>query len=192
MTRDITPELGTASKKSVIRPFIATEMFFTSGTVRLNSMTRNISFDPGTGLQEFGGIGDLGSISAVEETAETKATSIQLTLSGIPSEFISISLQEQYQGEDCIVYFGLLNESLTLLSTPTVLFKGQMDTMDLFIGQTASITILVQSRMARWEEPNVGRYTNEDQQAKFPGDKFLEFVPQMQNRELNWGIKDPK
>ena len=45
----------------------------------------------------------------------------------------------------------------------------------------------VESRLADWERPRVSRYTDADQQQRFPGDLGCRFAPQMVEKELVWG-----
>ena len=59
--------------------------------------------------------------------------------------------------------------------------------MNIEAGETATISISVESRLVDWERPRVHRYTNADQQIAYPGDKGLEFVAQMVEKELVWG-----
>jgi hypothetical protein len=62
-----------------------------------------------------------------------------------------------------------------------------MDTMDLSLGATGKLSVIIQSRLADWERPRLSRYTNEEQQALYSGDKGLEFVPQMVEKTIIWG-----
>ena len=39
-----------------------------------------------------------------------------------------------------------------------------------------------------WERSRIRRYTNQDQQQKFSGDKGLEFIQELQEKELFWGV----
>lgn len=133
------------------------------------------------------GIGGLGTIEPIQEQASLEAIGLRLTLSGVPTEAIAITLGEQYQGKPCQIWFAPLREDLQLLSSPVRAFSGRMDTMDTEVGETATITVSVESRMVAWERAKTRRYNNEDQQSRYPGDRGFEFVAQMVEKNLSWG-----
>jgi len=62
-----------------------------------------------------------------------------------------------------------------------------MDTMDVELGTTASITVAAESRLADWDRPRVRRYNAADQNISYPSDKGFEFVPQMVEKSIRWG-----
>lgn len=136
---------------------------------------------------EWTGLGNLGGMEPLQEQAGLEAIGVRLTLSGVPSEMIALTLGEQYQGKPCQIWFAPLREDLRLLVDPVRLFYGRMDTMNVEVGDTATITVSAESRMATWDRARVRRYNNEDQQSRYPGDKGFEFVPQMVEKNLQWG-----
>lgn len=121
------------------------------------------------------------------EGAELQSYAVQLTLSGIPTELVSLALVDQYQGREAKIYLGLVDDKHALTGTPLLIFRGQMDTMDIELGKNATITLTVQSRLADWERPRLRRYTNEDQQSDYPDDRGFEFVAQMAEKTIYWG-----
>ncbi|AOZ06763.1 hypothetical protein [Cupriavidus malaysiensis] len=133
------------------------------------------------------GIGALGSIEPIQEQASLEAIGVQLTLSGVPSEVIAITLAEQYQGKPCQIWFAPLRGDLQLATQPIRLFAGRMDTMNTEVGDTATITLSAESRMVTWDRPRTRRYNNEDQQSRYPGDRGFEYVAQMVEKSLIWG-----
>lgn len=183
MTRDISPQMITASEGEVVRPVTAAELSFASGFVRLNTSPYAITIEG----NQYLGVGSFGNASAIQEGSDQQAYGITLTLSGIPPELVSIALGEHYQGRSCRVFLVLLNSAHAVVSTPIVLWAGRMDTMDIELGETATITVSAESRLVDWERPRIRRYTSEDQRADYPDDKGFEFVPQMQEKELVWG-----
>ena len=156
---------------------------FSSGIVAANTGVSTISF----GGDDYLGVGTLGDISPVSESVSSKPFSISLTLSGVPAALVSVALGEQYQGRDAKVYLAMLDEGHQLIADPVLLFRGRIDTMDLVIAETATISMTVQSRMADWDKPRIRRYNHEDQIVDHPTDKGLEFAPQMVERTLVWG-----
>jgi len=190
VSRDLTSGMATASTADIFRPFTAVELNFSTGRLRFNSTDRTLTFnaDSGSPSDDFLGVGQYGSMSVVEESSELKNYSIDLQLRGIPNDLISSALGADYQGRPCLVWFGLMEADFAVIADPTLWFDGLMDTMDIQLGEEATVTLKAQSRLARWEEAQNVRYTNEEQQNRFPGDKGLEFVAQMVEKEIVWRV----
>lgn len=135
----------------------------------------------------FLGVGSLGKISPLEEGDDLRARGFSLSLSGIPPEMLSLSLQESYQGRRASIWIAVLNSDYQLVANPIGPWIGRIDTQDGELGETATVTINVESRLIDWERPRIRRYTDADQQLAYPGDRGCEFVSQMVEKELVWG-----
>lgn len=183
MSREISSLTLAAGKADVARPVILVRLDFLSGTVRATSAPFDVTHDGET----YTGVGNLGAMSAVPEGAELQSYAVELTLSGIPPELVSMALADKYQGREARLYLALLDEEYRVTGTPLLIFRGQMDTLDIELGKTATLTLTVQSRMADWERPRLRRYTHEDQRALYPEDKGFEFVGQMAEKTIYWG-----
>lgn len=179
--------LASVTAQDVSIPVLFAELDFPSGFVRVHTIIGTITW----GGYDWTGVGTLGQVSTVEESAELSRKTITYTLSGIPGSMISIVLGEQYQGRTAKLYFGVLSPTTgQLIATPVLIDRGLMDVSEIEEGETCSVTITAENRIASWDRPVVRRYTNADQQARFPGDKGLEFVDQAADKEINWGRKD--
>ncbi len=195
MSREITSAAQGASQAEVARPVLLVELDFPSGFVRVNSTDRSMFFDSqgASPLNEFLGVGRVGSISTVGETSGLQARGVELSLSGIPSAHISAAF-ESAQGRPGRIWIGFLDDSYALVVEPVLVFSGLIDNSSIDIGETATVTVTVESRLIAWERAKIRRYTNEDQQQRFSGesptitDKFLEFVNQTVDKEILWGV----
>ena len=188
MARDLTPSVIAESLSEAPRPFILVKLEFDIGTIRLNSTDRDLTVDvDGDGDQTYQGVGNLGQISTMEETSELRPTGIVLTLSGIQPSYISIALGAQYQGRSVKIWEAFFDSSYAVVADPILQWSGLIDTMDISMGETAAIRLTAEHKLIRWEEPKLRRYTNEDQQEQFTGDKGLEFVNQTTEKEIIWG-----
>ena len=187
MSRSLTAAAQTASASEVVRPFFAVELDFASGFVRANSTPMTLRFDPGGGALDFLGLGRLAEISPVEEGVELQAYGMTLKLSGVSAEHIAIALGEHYQGRAARVWLGFLDSQHAIVADPVLLFQGRMDDMPMVMGDSGEIVVRVESRLADWERPRVSRYTDADQQQRYPGDLGCRFAPQMVEKELVWG-----
>lgn len=183
MARDLTAGAQTAAEAEVVRPILFVYLALDGGDVRVNSSDRNWVFDGNTYL----GVGVLGGISKVEETSELQANGIQLTLSGIPSAYVTTVLSEDYQGREVTIWQGFVNDSYALVADPIKQGVWLIDQMSVALGETATVTLTAENKLVRWETPNVRRYTDADQQQRFPGDLGLQCVAQTVEKEILWG-----
>ena len=187
MTRDATAAVVIETKTAAPRTVALVELDFPSGFVRMNSTDRTIPFDSGSGIVNFLGAGRLGSVSIIGETTQLQANGLSLSLSGIPAAHVSLAF-ERAQGRAGRVWLGLLDSSYQLILDPSLIFSGLIDSSAIALGETGTVTINLENRVIAWERPKVRRFTNEDQQQRFAGDKFLEFVNQTVDKELLWGV----
>ena len=93
-----------------LNPFVAIDLAFDSGDVRLWNGYGEITIDS----QVYTGAGSLLAISSVEETGEIAARGVTMTLTGISSDIISIALSENYQNRTAKVFIGSLSDSGTV------------------------------------------------------------------------------
>jgi hypothetical protein len=182
-TRTLTPAVDGAMAAGHVPLLVFVLMDFPSGMLRVNNSGVTIPWDG----HDWLGVGRLGGIGAIEEGATLEARGLQLAISGVPPENIAIALGQSYQGRDCKVWAAPLTEGHAVLSDPALVFWGRMDTMDIDLGETATITVSAESRLADWNRPRVRRYNHEDQQIDFAGDLFFDQGPQMVEKELRWG-----
>ena len=82
-----------------------------------------------------------------------------------------------------------MTEDYQIIADPVVVFKGRMDTMDIEVGKTSSVTVSVESRLVDWERPRIRRYNDADQRSEFPTDRGCRYVAQMVSKDLPWGRK---
>lgn len=184
MTNRLDEEAAAETEKDVVRPILLAWLDFLSGETRLWSGVGNLEWNDET----WQGIGTLGRVSTVEETMELRATGMTLQLSGVKAENISDVVAEPIQGRKAKVYLGFLDEDFALVTDPIVIFDGRMDTVEIIDGgPTATITLLVENRLRDLERARTRRYTDADQQARFPNDKGLEYVPSLQEIDIPWG-----
>ena len=181
MSRDLTPTTLAAIDDDVVYPFFAVELMFDSEVLRM--WTGQGTFNDG--VNDWIGAGNLLAISDIEETAEMSVRGATLTLSGVPSEILSLALSEPYQGRVCNIYFGISGENIF-----NQLFSGYMDQMNIEDGpETSTIELKVENRLIDLERARVARFTSAYQKSVYSGDKGLEFLEDMQDRPLTWGKK---
>jgi hypothetical protein len=184
MSRYLPDAVKTLIAEDVVRPALCVQMLFDSGAVLANSTPIDININDTV----FLGVGMLGRIGMVEETTETQASNLAVELSGIPRELISLALQEKYQGRTLNVYVAYLDRDWRMPAGAVIaIFSGRMDQMRIELGATATIRVTAESRLTDWDRAHNGRYTDEDQQRRYPGDLGLQFVTRTVEQELAWG-----
>jgi hypothetical protein len=185
MARSLTTALEAATVARNVPPILLLELVFDSVTTRVWSGWGDLVW----GARTFTGAGTLGAVSPVEEATELRATGLDLTLSGIPSSVLSLALSEPYQGRLATVWMGALDpNTFALVADPYQIFQGRMDVMTVAdSGETATITISVESRLIDLERSRERRYDDADQKIDYPTDRFFEYVPSLQDIEIKWG-----
>lgn len=186
--RDISAEMAAGAKESKIRSLVLVELVFDSGTLRLNNSLVNIPWNGNI----YYGVGDLGDISSVRENTNLESSGITMTLTGIKQEYISIGLGDHIQGRRAQIYEVLLNDDFSVKKDPVPLGPWKMDVLEIVYGKSCTLTLQCESLMAGWNRTKLQRYTHEEQDRQFPGDKGLEFVADMVTRDFNWGEESDK
>lgn len=206
MTRELEPSVSGLLEDDVVYPFFAVELLFDGNNVlRMWTGLGDIVID---GVTYFGS-GNLLGISEIEETSEIAAKGATIDLTGVPSEVLSLALQEPYQGRICNIYLGLFSVNNFLLAESgdyiltesgdkialekqdtslTEIFTGYMDQMNVQEDPNGSVVELkVENKLIDLERQRVARYTSAYQKSQFPGDKGLDFVSSLQDKSIVWG-----
>jgi hypothetical protein len=165
---------------------VAIELDFPSGFVRINGSPADISLNGNI----FLGVGGLGAITTVEESAELRAFDLSVQLSGVPRDSVAIALSQAYQGRRGSVWeVPLSPTTYQPVDAPILFFRGRMDQLDITVGDTATVSVRLQNRLADWDRPKLRRYTDEDQRRAHPGDLGLRFVAATVEKQLLWPAK---
>jgi len=207
MSRSLTDGILSVLSAAEIQPFFAVELFFDTTTLRMWTGLGDLVIE-GT---VYTGTGQLLQLSEISETAEIAATGANLTLSGIPSELLSLALSEPYQGRLCKIYFGAIDANRVYLTDEAgdyilaedtsridisagdpdgivEVFSGYMDQMNIEEGpETSTIAMSVESKLIDLERSRIRRYTDQSQKARYPNDRGFEFVEDLQDKQFNWG-----
>ena len=188
MARNITSAFNTAITNTVVRPIFAVELDLSTGILRFWNGLGDITMTAGGSSQTFTGLGDLMSISAIEESTSVKANNVSMSLSGIKSSLISSALGANYTNRNASVYIGLFDTSKNVIADVYTIFKGKMDVMQISEdGDTSVVTLKCENRLITLDRANERRYTLEDQKIDFPSDLGFEFIPDLQDKQIVWG-----
>ena len=169
----------------VVRPFLLVHLAFDEEPLFVNTTPNTIAWDG----EEWVGTGVLGAITPTDQNIDMTASSISLTLSGVPLPNLNSARAEKYRGREAFVYLGYFGENWEIDGDPLMSFRGEMDTMSInSSGETASITVTVKNALVEWERPSIHRYTHETQIERFPDDLGFEFLPVLKEITLPWGV----
>jgi hypothetical protein len=207
MTRELTQSIINNLEAAEVQPLFAVELYFDTQTLYMWTGIGDLVFNNIT----YVGTGQFLEISELRETAEISAKGATVSLSGIPSNLISLAISEPYQGRKCKILFGLIDANRQFLKledgsfllaedgsridvsqgavSPVVeVFNGYIDQMVINEGaDTSNITISVESRLIDLERARIFRFNDQNQKARYPTDRGFEFVEDLQDKKFNWG-----
>jgi len=205
MSRELSSSVIANLEDDVVYPFFATELQFASNIVRMWTGQGTLVLEDET---EWIGLGQLLSISSIGETSEMAVKGASISLSGIPSNLLSLALSEPYQGRVAKIYFGTFQQGSILQETANYillqdgsrinlesmsagfneLFSGYMDQMNIEeAGDTATIQMAVENKLIDLERARVARFTSGYQKSLYPNDDGLNFIEDLQDKKIPWG-----
>ncbi len=183
MSRDLDAATQASSEANLILPVALVKLEFDSGDVFLSSWTGDITYNGDV----YTGSGALATIGPVDEDNDLTRNKIQIGLRSITNEIVSIALREYVQGRPATIYMGYLNEDTMQLTGEPVIITGTMDNWNFTIGKQPTIILNVEDEFAILDKANTRRYTNADQQSRYPTDRFFEYVEQATAKDISWG-----
>lgn len=188
----LTDTYVTSSVSSIRAAYLAYLDFTASAApTRIWTGLENKTFTDFSGSATYQAIGTLGTISPIAETTEVSAKGIDLVLTGVDSNYLSLAFSNSYRGRTAAVYLVLFNEAMTSYQQ-TMIFRGRMDQMIITEGaETSVITLRCESRLVDLNRAKETRYTDEYQKSLYPNDKGLEFVAAIAGKSVYWGQSSP-
>ena len=183
MSRTVPAAILSALNDDSIEVFYAVDLTFDSGDIRMWTGYGDKTINSET----YTGTGNLLSIDGLEEASDLSARGTTLTLNGLDSTIVTYALTEEYQGRLARIYWGIGNNTVEV-------FSGYMDKMTIQdSGETATISLTVESRLISLERPNIRRYTRESHAAVRAAkgltgsDTMFDWVTKLQDKPVVWG-----
>ena len=189
MSRGFPTAVATALAQQNVAIVTFAKLEFPSGTVYVHNSLGGYTW----GGHDWLGVGDLGSISQVEEGLDVSPYAITLTLSGLDATITGAALTEDYYLHNVTVYLGVLNADDVLIDTPTQIWGGFMDQMNMSVGADGgdAIQLVAESELSRFNKSLNLMYTNTAQQERSTGDLFFNFLHKIEGAKINWGSRKP-
>jgi hypothetical protein len=184
MARDLTSDVLVQLGEYLVRPVCFAFIDFPADPVYVWSGIGTINWNS----HDWQGVGNLGSISAVQETSDTTAQNITLGLSGIPTEYLSDVINAVQQRTVAQVWFGFLTEDGAIIADPYQVFQGHTDVPTVTEGgDTSTISITCENPLVDLQRASNRRLTTDDQRIDYPTDKGFDYVAAIQDWNGTWG-----
>lgn len=183
MARDISTAARNALADASPRLLAFVELDFYTGWVRTCTAAHDVAWN---GLT-WTGSGLLIKAGELRESAEIEAIGYAFELSGVPSTVLATAINEQYQGRKVRMWAAPLDANYQFTDVRLV-YVGRMDTMTVLDGDTATIRLDTESRLADLKRARTARMNGADQQSRYPGDTGLDRIDALStDREIKWG-----
>ena len=138
--------------------------------------------------ETYHGFGEIASIPAVNQMINGAAERVDFVLSGVQGEVLQIAAQhdaERVKGKRVVVGFAVMNSAWHLVGpihwirfyTADYLALQQAPTRDPKDPVIRTLTLSCGSLMTARRRPFLSYFTDQDQQRRFPGDRFCERTP---------------
>lgn len=191
----ITSEQAALLAGSTVRLATLVEMQFVSETMRLWNGTGTLD----VAGSEWRGVGAAGSIDGLPQTRRVTADKVTFSLSGIDEQVQRIAARGQADVEQrpVLVWLQLFGDDWQPAGARIPAWWGLMQRLRATRapqsdGAVRVIAVEAENPYAGRSRPPAGRYTDADQQARHPGDRFFRYVSLQRNKTTTWPHYDPK
>jgi hypothetical protein len=165
-----------------VQMFVLVELDFDSGRVYLSDLP--VGIDVEWSGNTYLGAQAIGTIEPITET-DTEAKGIAFTLSAVNQAAVAGALTEEVQGREALLRLAIV-DGTTLRVDPNV-WSGVLDVMTIEDdGQKPVIRVTAEHMMIAWQQPSGALFSDAEQKARHPGDKFFEFVAQVTEATIVW------
>lgn len=184
MSRGLSTINSAETAARVVRPVVFCELAL-DDPIRVHSGIGPLTWSEST----WSGIGEFGGMSSINEGITVSAEELSVSLNGIPSDLLSAALNVEYRNKRARLWIGFVDEDGDFKDEPHQFFGGRISTMSTNdTGDTCSLNVSIESRLADLRRARVSRYTHAEQQERHAGDNGLSFVARLASAPLYWGI----
>lgn len=179
----------TALTERTVRFDFLIKMDFTSETVYAWNGEYPLTIDGNTYKPFHGFV----VIDGLGQNSGTDSAQVSFTVSGIPDQDPDLlgkilSSSDEVSGQFITVSLQLFDDEWQPVGTPITIWWGFMQPprvsrspTNSSTGQVQSITMTAENVFYNRSRPPRGRYTDRDQQSRYDGDLFFQFVPSLLN-----------
>ena len=137
------------------------------------------------------GVGDFGSVSAIQEKTGPQAGNIKIGLSGVLSSMRALALENSSANCITTVWLAAFEETegvWSVIDDPWKPFSGITDVHRI---AASTIEVNVETWLARLKRAKISRYTHQEQQRRFPTDLGLEYAGDVAIAPFYFGSATP-
>ena len=189
MSRGFPSNTAAALGSSLVRPITFAKIEFDAETLYLHNGLGSYVW----GSETWTGLGDFASISSVEEAIQVKPYALTLTVSGIDTsinDFPETALTLNYYLRPVTIYLGCVDVDDALIDDPTQIWAGHVDAMDVTVGAQGEtgdlISMTCESELSKFDRSSSRRFTNEQLQADYSGDKLFSAMHLIEGAKVRW------
>ena len=186
MTRALSNDLATAIQQPVVQPVFLVDIEYGASPSHLflSTLTRNISWAATTWL----GNGLLRAAEGITEVNEVAARQASIILDGYNEALTAAILGGIRHKNKGHIYFGAFDSVGDLIINPVIVFTGTFDNSE-FRDSVAGgqIALHYESDLIGLDRVNEFRYTDQSQQALFPGDRGFQYASTVPDWSGFWG-----
>lgn len=185
-----TPEQAEKLSKGTVRCDFLVKLEFVSETVYL----WNGHYPLTVAGQVYTPLHGIAVIDGLGVTSNAQSQQITFSVSGIPNQepdLLALALEETSEAnqQSVSVYMQLFDEDWQPEGSPVLIWVGflqpprvERTAMTEDEGSIQTIHISAENAFYNRARPAYGRYTDRDQQRRFPGDKFFRFTALLQQK----------
>lgn len=178
--RNIPSSFAAALAAPHVIVFPLVEIRWSSGTQYLAGVDFAVTWSGQTYAPALGLI----DIEPVRETGSSYE-GLRITLSGVTGTSLAVALSEPMQGRPITLRLAALDGASLLVDANC--WSGLLDVPTITDGgDSATVVLQAEHRMAIWDRPRVTRYTDAQLQRDYPGDLGLQYVAQMESAQIVW------
>jgi hypothetical protein len=174
-----------AMEKQAVRLAYFAQFDFVSGIVRVCNFGQTVTW----GGFDWTGLGGLGSISPVEESAGRESSALKFTLNVAQASFKALALGsvDDYRGKAAKLYICPLTEQYQLIDTPAICWRGTMDLMTVgFDGENGQIVLQCETSANGLRRRPTLRMNAAQQKARYPTDTGFDLQGDLIARPQLW------
>ncbi len=177
-----TESMKTALAAETVRLIMAVEIEWPNEMTRAHTGIGDLHLNE----ELFKGVGNIGSISSIEQKSGDSPSRLQLGLSSFDDSVRGEVLRAQYHGRAVTVWMVALNEHYQPEASQ-VIWKGSIVDATVSIGESNQLEVVVSNRMEDWDKKRPDRFTDESQQARHTGDRLFRYITIMTEWPIYWG-----
>lgn len=179
MTATTNAGFDSAAAAAVVGALYLVQMDFAGGTLYYTNWPHDVV----VGAQTYTGLGTLGAVSPIRESEDGGSQTVDLELSQVNVSMLALALGNvaNYQDRAVRIYLALTDSAFVISGDPVRRFSGYMDVVSVKRdGESAKIMMRCTSGGADVRKsPAALRMNDAQHQAKFPGERFFEFAPDL-------------